>query len=61
MPKLFGQFHQCIEMDTRSKYLPNFTMIVIIRAQNHRLISNHVWNKLQRKPDSSNSGTLIYL
>lgn len=48
-------------MDTCSKYLPNFTMMIIIHAQDHSFISNRVWNKFQRKPDSSNSGTLIYL
>lgn len=58
MPKLFSQFHQRIEMDTCSKDLPNFTMMIIIHAQEHRLISDCVWNKLQRKLDSSNSGFL---
>ena len=43
-------------MDTCSKYLPNVTMIVIIRAQEYRLISDCVWNKFQSKLDSSNSG-----
>lgn len=38
----FNQFHQRIEMDTCSKYLPNFTMMIIIHVQEHRLISDCV-------------------
>ena len=33
-------------------------MMIIIHTQEHRLISDCVWNKLQRKLDSSNSGFL---